>query len=87
MKTILLAAAATVCIGVGVAYAEAGDDEGGTIANTFFTELPGVVSTAPGAPPNNVAVNGYQTTTQPSATSSAAQPAATAAAGTRSSGS
>jgi hypothetical protein len=42
MKTILLAAAAMLCIGVGVAYAESGDDEGGTIPNTFFTELPGV---------------------------------------------
>ena len=87
MKTILLAAAAMLCIGVGVAYAEAGDDEGGTIANTFFTELPGVVDTAPGAPANNVVVNGSQSTTQPTATSSAAPSAATATAGTRSSGS
>jgi hypothetical protein len=62
MKMILLAASAMLCIGVGVAYADSGDDEGGAVANTFFTELPGVVSTAPGAPPNNVAVNGYQTT-------------------------
>ncbi len=31
------------------------------MANTFFTELPGVVPTAPGAIPNDVAVNGYQT--------------------------
>jgi hypothetical protein len=64
MKTILLAASATLCIGIGVAYADGGDDEGGAVANTFFTELPGVVATAPGAPPNNVAVNGYQTTPQ-----------------------
>ncbi|MGC1409444.1 MAG: hypothetical protein WA864_10925 [Acetobacteraceae bacterium] len=87
MKTILLAAAAMLCIGVGVAYAESGDDEGGTIPNTFFTELPGVISTAPGAPPNNFAVNGSQTMTQPTATSSAAPSAATATAATRSSGS
>src|ERR1700749_2543081 len=49
MKTaVLLAASAMLCIGVGVAYADGGDDEGGTVANTFFTELPGVVPTAPG---------------------------------------
>jgi hypothetical protein len=64
MKTILLAASAMLCIGVGVAYADGGDDEGGAVANTFFTELPGVVATAPGAIPNDVAVNGYQTTPQ-----------------------
>ena len=51
MKTILLAASATLCIGVGVAYADGGDDEGGAVANTFFTELPGVVATAPGRRP------------------------------------
>ena len=64
MKTILLAASAMLCLGVGVAYADGGDDEGGAIANAYFTELPGVVSTAPGAIPNDVAVNGYQTTPQ-----------------------
>ena len=37
MKTILLAAAAMLCIGVGVAYADGGDDEGGAVANTFFS--------------------------------------------------
>ncbi len=63
MKTILLAAAAMLSIGAGVAYADSGDDEGGAVANTFFSELPGVVPTAPGAIPNNVAVNGYQTQT------------------------
>ncbi len=87
MKTILLAAAAMLCIGVGVAYADGGDDEGGAVANTFFSELPGVLPTAPGAPPNNVSANGYQTMTQPTATSSAAPSATTATAGTRSSGS
>ena len=59
MKTLLLAAAAMLCL-TGAAYAESGDDEGGTIANTLFTELPGVVSTAPGALPNNAKVNAYQ---------------------------
>ena len=34
------------------------------VAKTFFTELPGVVATAPGRSPNKVAVNGYQTTPQ-----------------------
>jgi hypothetical protein len=60
MKTLLFAAAAMMSIGIGVAYADGGDDEGGTLANTFFTELPGVVSTAPGAPSNNAQVNAYQ---------------------------
>jgi hypothetical protein len=73
MKTILLASAAVLCLSVGVAYADGGDNEGGTIANTLFTELPGVVSTAPGAIPNNVAVNGYPTQ-QYTVTTSAAPP-------------
>ena len=60
MRTLLFAAAAMLSIGMGVAYAESGDDEGGTGANTFFTELPGVTATAPGAIPNDVAVNAYQ---------------------------
>ena len=41
MKTMLLAAAAAV--GIGSAYADGGD---GPAANTFFTELPGVVAQA-----------------------------------------
>ena len=47
MKTMLLAAAAAV--GIGSAYADGGD---GPAANTFFTELPGVVAQAqvPNAP-------------------------------------
>ena len=61
MRTLLLASAALLSLGVGAAYAVGGgDDEGGTIANTLFTELPGVVSTAPGALPNNAEVNAYQ---------------------------
>ena len=59
MKTMLLAAAAVLSLGVGAAYAEgeggAGED-GGTIPNTFFTELPGV-DAQQGEQPNNVAVN------------------------------
>jgi hypothetical protein len=43
MKTMFLAAAAILSIGIGSAYA----GEGGPIANTFFTELPGVVPQAP----------------------------------------
>lgn len=59
MKTMLLAAAAVLSLGVGAAYAEgdggAGED-GGTVPNTFFTELPGV-DAQQGRLPNNVAVN------------------------------
>ena len=49
MKTMLLAAAAALSLGVGSAYAEGGDTPA---ANTFFTELPGVVAQAevPNAP-------------------------------------
>ena len=36
MKTILLAASAMLCLGVGVAYADGGDDEGGAVANTYL---------------------------------------------------
>jgi hypothetical protein len=59
MKTMLLAAAAVLCLGMSAAYADGGDDEGGAIANTYFSELPGVVAVAPGQGPNNEAVNGY----------------------------
>jgi hypothetical protein len=41
MKTMLLAAAAAFSIGVGSAYADGGD---GPVANTQFTELPGVIA-------------------------------------------
>jgi hypothetical protein len=58
MKTMLLAAA-VLCLGMGAAYADGGDDEGGPIANTFFTELPNEVAVAAGQQPNDVAVNGY----------------------------
>ncbi len=59
MKTMLLVAAAVLSLGAGAAYAQseggAGED-GGTIPNTFFTELPGV-DAQQGEQPNNVAVN------------------------------
>jgi hypothetical protein len=42
MKTMLLAAAAALSLSAGAAYA----NEGGPEANTFFTELPGVVAQA-----------------------------------------
>jgi len=41
MKTMMLAAAAALTLGVGVAFADGGD---GPIANTQFTTLPGVVA-------------------------------------------
>ena len=41
MKTMIIAAAAALSLSMGVAYA---DSEGGQVANTQFTELPGVVS-------------------------------------------
>jgi hypothetical protein len=44
MKTMMLAAAAVLSLGVGSAFAGEGD---GTVANTFFTQLPGVVAQAP----------------------------------------
>jgi hypothetical protein len=58
MKTMLLAAAAALSLGVGSAYADSGD---GPAANTFFTELPGVVAQAdvPNAP--TYAQNGQAT--------------------------
>lgn len=59
MKTMILVAGAVLCLGMGVAYADGGDDEGGATANTYFSELPGVVATATGALPNDVAVNNY----------------------------
>ena len=54
MRTMLLAAAAVLSLGVGAAYADG--DDGGMIPNTFFTELPGV-DVQQGPQPNDVAVN------------------------------
>ncbi len=44
MRTMIIAAATALSLGTGVAYADGGD---GTIANTRFTQLPGVVAEAP----------------------------------------
>ena len=57
MKTMFLAAAAALSLGVGAAYAGDGD---GTVANTYFTSLPGVVAQAPAqnAPSVATAQNG-----------------------------
>jgi len=44
MKTIILASAAVLGLGVGAAFADEGNS---TLADTFFTLLPGVVATAP----------------------------------------
>jgi hypothetical protein len=46
MKTMLLAASAALSLGIGSAYADS-NSSGGTIANTFFTQLPGVTPTVP----------------------------------------
>lgn len=43
MKTMMLAAAAVLTLGMSAAFAEGGD---GPVANTQFTELPGVVAQA-----------------------------------------
>jgi hypothetical protein len=44
MRTLILATAAVLSLGAGAAYAGDGD---GTAANTFFTQLPGVIAQAP----------------------------------------
>jgi hypothetical protein len=56
MKTLMLAAAAALSLSAGVAYA----NEGGAVANTQFTELPGVIAQAPvqNAPSVATAQNG-----------------------------
>jgi len=43
MKTMMLAAAAVLTLGTSAAFADGGD---GPVANTQFTELPGVVAQA-----------------------------------------
>jgi hypothetical protein len=57
MKTMIIAAAAALSLGVGSAYA---DSEGGQVANTQFTETPGFLAQAPvqNAPPVATAQNG-----------------------------
>ena len=56
MKTMFLAAASALSLGIGSAYAS----EGGQVANTFFTSLPGVIAQAPvqNAPAVATAQNG-----------------------------
>ena len=46
MKTMILATAAVLGIGIGSAYA---DSEGGTVPNNWFTQLPGRGAHPPGA--------------------------------------
>jgi hypothetical protein len=53
MKTANLATAATLSLGVGSSYADNGEDAG-NVANTLFTTLPGVITTAPGQRRNGV---------------------------------
>ena len=57
MKTMILAAAAALSLGIGSAYA---DSEGGQVANTQFTNIPGFVAQAPvqNAPAVATAQNG-----------------------------
>ncbi len=55
MKTLFLAAAAALTLTAGVAYADEGD---GTVANTRFTQLPGVLAQAQNAPVVATAQNG-----------------------------
>lgn len=72
MKTMFLAAAAALCLGVGAAHADNGAEDSGTIGpNSFFTELPGEVSTAPGARPNDAPANAWQLMGQPTSTTQA----------------
>jgi hypothetical protein len=62
MKTMVLASAAVLCLGIGAAWADQGGEDSGLLGpNTYFTELPGVVATAPGAPANDAAANAWQT--------------------------
>jgi hypothetical protein len=57
MKTMMLAAAAALSLGIGSAYA---DSEGGQNANTQFTSIPGFLAQAPAqnAPAVATAQNG-----------------------------
>ena len=67
MKTIVFASAAVICLGVGAARAadQGGSEDSGLVnPNTYFTELPGVDPTAPGARPNDASANAWQATGQ-----------------------
>jgi hypothetical protein len=74
MKTIFLAAAAALCLGVGAAHADQGEDSGAIDPNSYFTELPGEVSTAPGARPNDAPANAWQLMGQQSTSTTQAIP-------------
>jgi hypothetical protein len=73
MKTMILASAAVLCLGVGAAWADQGGEDSGLLGpNTYFTELPGVAPTAPGARPNDAVANAWQTVgSQPTANTQA----------------
>jgi hypothetical protein len=60
MKTANLAPAALLSLGVGSSYADNGEDAG-NVANTLFTTLPGVITTAPGQRRNGVVAANPQT--------------------------
>jgi len=55
MKTMIIAAAAVLSLGVGFAYA---DSEGGQYASTQFTQTPGFLAQTPVAPPVATAQTG-----------------------------
>jgi hypothetical protein len=76
MKTMVFASAAVICLGVGAAWADqgGGEDSGLVNPNTYFTELPGVDSAAPGARPNDAAANAWQTGGQQPTASTQATP-------------
>ncbi|HEY7581289.1 MAG TPA: hypothetical protein VH855_27145 [Acetobacteraceae bacterium] len=62
MKTMVLASAAVLCLGMGAAWADQGGEDSGLLGpNTYFTELPGVVATPPGTRANDAAANAWQT--------------------------
>ncbi len=57
MRTLFLAAAAALTLTAGVAYAGEGE---GTVANTQFTQLPGVLAQVQNAPVVATAQNGQE---------------------------
>ena len=75
MKTIFLAAAVAFCLGVGAAHADNGAEDSGVVGpNSFFTELPGVVPTAPGARANDAPANAWQLTGEQTRSATQATP-------------
>jgi hypothetical protein len=62
MKTLLVLRAATMVLSLGIGSADAGDGDG-AIANTLFTEIPGVVAQprVQSAPSMATAQNGLAT--------------------------